>query len=157
MANEMNKVPCGGFKVGGGLSVNDGMLKMGCIVAAKVYRTWSTADQEGWIVPYEAFQTENALLTVDQDGYKFKILDCFVAILADYYEIDFNKDGTTKSLTSNLLLNLTASSFEVSALDKKLNVNINNKNYIAEEITLPEEMKHIPGFREKGYSLYTIG
>lgn len=27
MANEMNKVPCGGFKVGGGLSVNDAILK----------------------------------------------------------------------------------------------------------------------------------
>ena len=130
---------------------------MGCIIAAKVYRTWSIADQQGWIVPYEAFQTENALLTVDQDGYKIKILDCFVAILADYYKIDFNKDGTTKSLTCDLPSNLTASSFEVLEIDKKLNVQINGKNYIAEEITLPEEMKHIPGFREKGYSLYTIG
>ena len=27
MANEMNKVPCGGFKVGGGLSVDDAILK----------------------------------------------------------------------------------------------------------------------------------
>lgn len=27
MANEMNKVPCGGFKVGGGLSVEDKILK----------------------------------------------------------------------------------------------------------------------------------
>lgn len=157
MANETNKVPCGGFKVGGGLSVNDGMLKMGCIVAAKVYRTWSIADQQGWIVPYEAFQTENALLTIDQDGYKIKILDCFVAILAGYYEIDFNEDGTTKSFTYDLSLDLTASSFEVSETDKKLNVKINGKDFIAEEITLPEEMKHIPGFREKGYSLYTIG
>lgn len=133
------------------------MLKTGSIIAAKVYRTWAIADQKGWIVPYEAFQTENALLTADKDGYKIKILDCFVAILADYYEIDFNRDGTTKSFTFDLPSNLMASSFEVFETDERLNVQINGKNYIAEEITLPEEMKHIPGFREKGYSLFTIG
>lgn len=37
----MNKVPCGGFKVGGGLSVNDG------IVTPNFLRTFSVQDEEG--------------------------------------------------------------------------------------------------------------
>ena len=41
MANEMNKVPCGGFKVGGGLSVNDGML------TPNFLSTFSVQDEEG--------------------------------------------------------------------------------------------------------------
>ena len=51
MANEMNKVPCGGFKVGGGLSVNDGMLKMGCIIAAEVYKE-DNPTSVGLLIPY---------------------------------------------------------------------------------------------------------
>ena len=41
MANEMNKVPCGGFKVGGGLSVDDGML------TPNFLSTFLVQDEEG--------------------------------------------------------------------------------------------------------------
>ena len=51
MANEMNKVPCGGFKVGGGLSVNDGIVRTGGVCAL------ATLNNEiaGWIFPYDTF------------------------------------------------------------------------------------------------------
>lgn len=165
MANEMNKVPCGGFKVEGGLSIDDGILRTGNIVAAEVYRTHDIAEQVGWIVPYEVFQTENASLVFEDDDIRMEVFDCFPAILIAAYKIDFNEDKTVKSFTTLIPFDVNFNLFTVFNLVNKLTVNINdmggtlnfNKNFEAEEITLPEEMKQIPGFREKGYLLYRVG
>ena len=51
MANEMNKVPCGGFKVGGGLSVNDGIVRTGGVCALAT----SNNKIAGYIFPYDTF------------------------------------------------------------------------------------------------------
>lgn len=51
MANEMNKVPCGGFKVGGGLSVDDGIVRTGGVCALATLNNKIA----GWIFPYDTF------------------------------------------------------------------------------------------------------
>lgn len=51
MANEMNKVPCGGFKVGGGLSVDDGIVRTGGVCALATLNNKFS----GYIFPYDTF------------------------------------------------------------------------------------------------------
>ena len=66
MANEMNKVPCGGFKVGGGLSVNDGIVRTGGVCAL------ATLNNEiaGYIFPYDTFCFDKPITKIvfDEDG-----------------------------------------------------------------------------------------
>lgn len=64
MANEMNKVPCGGFKVGGGLSVNDGIVRTGGVCAL------ATLNNEfaGYIFPYDTFCFDKPITKIVFEG-----------------------------------------------------------------------------------------
>lgn len=95
MANEMNKVPCGGFKVGGGLSVNDGMLKMGCIIAAEVYIE-DNPTSVGLLIPYKAIQFDNPIVTqTREEGAQtltISVYDVFMGAELPFYKVILNKD-----------------------------------------------------------------
>ena len=105
MANEMNKVPCGGFKVGGGLSVDDGMLKMGCIVAAEVYIE-DNPTSVGLLLPYKAIQFDNPIVTQTREaGAKtltISVYDVFVGAELPFYKVIFNKDIEIKQASINI-------------------------------------------------------
>ena len=105
MANEMNKVPCGGFKVGGGLSVDDGMLKMGCIVAAEAYIE-DNPTSVGLLIPYKAIQFDNPIVTQTGEAgaqtLTISVYDVFVGAELPFYKVISNKDIEMKQASINI-------------------------------------------------------
>lgn len=109
MANEMNKVPCGGFKVGGGLSVDDGMLKMGNIIAAEVYKEGNHTSI-GLLIPYKAIQFDNPIVTQttrqEDQTLTISVYDVFVGAELPFYQVLLNKDIEIKQALINIDLEL---------------------------------------------------
>lgn len=149
------------------------MLKTGAIIAVEVYQTYNIGEQRGWIIPYETFQTENILMEWEEEWDEgitvtVALFDCFVSILISAYKIDFNRDNSVKSFETNngFFIDYTPRQcFAYKILEEaELSIHFSedgrinpNKSYVAKVITLPDELKQLPYFNEKGYYLYRIG
>lgn len=173
MANEMNKVPCGGFKVGGGVSVNDGMLKMGSIVAAEVYIE-DNPTSVGLLIPYKAIQFDNPIVTqtreVGAQTSTGSVYDVFVGAELPFYKVIFNKDKEIKqaSINSNQEVGraglFKVMQFKVVQKEShdsdisrvvlvdyfKANESI---NYDVTEMDIPDEIEEVLHFGGKGWFL----
>ena len=175
MANEMNKVPCGGFKVGGGLSVNDGMLKMGCIVAAKVYREDNPTREGnptsvGLLIPYKAIQFDNPIVTqtTEQDQtITVNLYDAFVGMLYTCYKVFCDKNRKIKQAVLNDSWATDIDSFEsmgsMGSIALKV-VTVRNIlradtpiTYSVFETNIPDEIEEVLHFGGKGWLLENKG
>ena len=170
MANEMNKVPCGGFKVGGGLSVNDGMLKMGCIVAAEVYIE-DNPTSVGLLIPYKAIQFDNPIVTrtMEQENQTItmNIYDAFVGIMYPWYKVIFDKnrkikqvllnDGTEPDVTSFTVgqSSMGSEAFKVVTMHGLREGE--QTTYILSETDIPDEIEEVLNFGGKGWFLENKG
>lgn len=167
MANEMNKVPCGGFKVGGGLSVNDGMLKMGCIVAAEVYIE-DDPTSVGLLIPYKAIQFDNLIFTqtLEQEGQTItmNLYDAFVGIICPWYKVIWDKNRKIKQVLLNDASESNVASFVVGQRSAGSNaVKIVTVDYIIVpdgqitcivfETNIPDEIEEVLHFGGKGWLL----
>lgn len=173
MANEMNKVPCGGFKVGGGLSVDDGMLKMGCIVAAEVYME-DNPTSVGLLIPYKAIQFDNPIVTQTREAgdqtLTISVYDVFVGAELPFYKVIFNKDIEIKQASINIdpevvragLFKVVQMSYihqESHDSDISRDVLVDyfeaNKsiNYNVAEMDIPDEIEEVLHFGGKGWFL----
>ena len=174
MANEMNKVPCGGFKVGGGLSVDDGMLKMGCIVAAEVYIE-DNPTSVGLLIPYKAIQFDNPIVAQTREAgaltLTISVYDVFVGAELPFYKVIFNIDIEMKQASINVNPEVVrAGLFKVvqeSLIDKFDDSNTFNRttvladyfeanksiNYTVMEMAIPDEIEEVLHFGGKGWVL----
>lgn len=173
MANEMNKVPCGGFKVGGGLSVDDGMLKMGCIVAAEVYIE-DIPTSVGLLIPYKAIQFDNPIVTQTREAgaqtSTISVYDVFVGAELRFYKVILNKDVEIKQASINIDPEVVrAGLFKVvqkfyihpESHDSDISGEVlvdyfaANKsiNYIVGEMDIPDEIEEVLHFGGKGWLL----
>lgn len=160
MANEMNKVPCGGFKVGGGLSVDDGIVRTGGVCALATLNNKIA----GWIFPYNTFCFDKPITKIvfDVDGAQkeqvvYDIIESlFVPIcklgvqsieqlrwkITDYHFINL-PDFYSYSLQS-----LIISEF----LGEKIMMGIDSKGEaFVNEIDIPTEIENIIHFGGKGW------
>lgn len=162
MANEMNKVPCGGFKVGGGLSVNDGIVRTGGVCAL------ATLNNEiaGWIFPYDTFCFDKPITKIviekTKDGAQQELVvydiieSLFVPIcklgvqsieqlrwkITDYHFINL-PDFYSYSLQSLIISEFSGG---------KMMMEINSKGEgIIFEIDIPTEIENIIHFGGKGW------
>lgn len=171
MANEMNKVPCGGFKVGGGLSVNDGMLKMGCIVAAEVYIE-DNPTPAGLLIPYKAIQFDNPIATraIEQEGQTITVnlYDAFVGMLYAWYTVICDKNRKIKQVLLDDVGKPGVASFGVSRESMGSNafkiVTLRNIlsadtiiTYSVVETNIPDEIEEVLHFGGKGWLLEDKG
>ena len=162
MANEMNKVPCGGFKVGGGLSVSDGIVRTGGVCALATLNNKFA----GWIFPYYTFCLDKPITKTvfeeTKDGAQQELVvydiieSLFVPIcklgvqsieqlrwkITDYHFLD-RPDFYSYSLQS-----LIISEF----LGKKMMMGIDSKGEaLVDEIDIPTEIENIIHFGGKGW------
>ena len=167
MANEMNKVPCGGFKVGGGLSVDDGMLKMGCIVAAEVYIE-DNPTSAGLLIPYKAIQFDNPIATqATEQGDQtitVNLYDAFVGIMYPWYKVILDKNRKIKQVLLNDAPEFDVASFVVNQESAGSNafkiVGVDyftapdaQTTYDAFETNIPDEIEEVLHFGGKGWLL----
>lgn len=167
MANEMNKVPCGGFKVGGGLSVNDGMLKMGCIVAAEVFQEGNPTSV-GLLIPYKAIQFDNPIVTQTlkqgDQTITMNLYDAFVGIMYPCYKVIWDKNRKIKQVLLNDTAELDIISFNVkqqsmgSEAFKIVTTDIikatdAQTTSIVFETDIPDEIEEVLHFGGKGWFL----
>ena len=162
MANEMNKVPCGGFKVGGGLSVNDGIVRTGGVCALATLNNKIA----GWIFPYDTFCFDKPITKIvfeeTKDGAQQELVvydiieSLFVPIckldvqsieqlrwkITDYYFIN-RPDFYPYSLQSLIIGEF---------LGKKMMMGIDSKSEaLVVEIDIPAEIENIIHFGGKGW------
>ena len=173
MANEMNKVPCGGFKVGGGLSVDDGMLKMGYIIAAEVYIE-DNPTSVGLLIPYKAIQFDNPIVTQAREaGAKtstISVYDVFFTFSLPIYKVIFNVDIEMKQASINVNPEVVRSAlFKVVQMSYIYQESHNsdiiravladyfeaNKSikYTVMEMAIPDEIEEVLHFGGKGWLL----
>ena len=170
MANEMNKVPCGGFKVGGGLSVNDGMLKMGCIVAAEVYIE-DNPKSVGLLIPYKAIQFDNPIVAQTRDKgaqtSTISVYDVFVGAELPFYKVIWDKNRKIKQVLLNDAAESDVASFHVASesmgsetfkivTTHDLRVD-EQTTYILSETDIPDEIEEVLNFGGKGWFLEDRG
>ena len=166
----MNKVPCGGFKVGGGLSVDDGMLKMGCIIAAEVYKE-DNPTSVGLLIPYKAIQFNNPIVTktIGQEDQTatMNLYDAFVGIMYPGYKVIWDKNRKIKQVLFNDDREPAAASFVVmrgfidsNAIEMVKVRNISGAgtqiSYAAFEKNIPDEIEEVLNFGGKGWFLEDI-
>ena len=173
MANEMNKVPCGGFKVGGGLSVNDGMLKMGSIVAAEVYIEGKPTSV-GLLIPYKTIQFDNPIVTQttrrEDQTTTISVYDVFMGVELPFYKVILNENAEMKQVSINFdpevvrpgLFKVVLKSRiyrEPNIFDIFGEVLVNylaegkSINYIAVDMDIPDEIEEVLHFGGKGWLL----
>ena len=167
MANEMNKVPCGGFKVGGGLSVDDGIVRTGGVCALATLNNKIA----GWIFPYDTFCFDKPITKIvfeeTEDGAQQELVvydiieSLFVPIcklgvqsieqlrwkITDYHFLD-RPDFYSYSLQS-LVVSEFSGQKVVMIIDQK------GEGFVF-EIDIPTEIENIIHFGGKGW-LYLGG
>ena len=98
MANEMNKVPCGGFKVGGGLSVSDGIVRTGGVCALATLNNKIT----GWIFPYDTFCFDKPITkivfkkTEDGEQQEVVVYDIIESLFVPICKLDMQSIGSSE-------------------------------------------------------------
>ena len=167
MANEMNKVPCGGFKVGGGLSVDDGMLKMGSIIAAEVY-VEDDPTSVGLLIPYKAIQFDNPIVTQTlkqgDQTITINLYDAFVGIMYPCYKVIFDKNRKIKQVLLNDTAEPDIISFDVKqesmgseafklVTTDSIKATDAQITYIVSGINIPDEIEEVLHFGGKGWFL----
>ena len=171
MANEMNNVQCGGFKGGGGLSVDDGMLKMGCIVAAEVYEEGNPTSV-GLLIPYKAIQFDNPIVTqtIKQEDQTITInlYDAFVGMMYPWYKVIFDKNREIKQVLLNATMESYVASFVVTSQSmgsetfKVVTTDVIKAtdaqiSYNVFERYIPDEIEEVLNFGGKGWFLEEKG
>ena len=171
MANEMNKVPCGGFKVGGGLSVNDGMLKMGYIITAEVYIE-DNPTRVGLLIPYKAIQFDNPIFTQtidmgDQTTITIDVYDSFVGVRFPNYKVIFSEDEKIKQASINvdgesspvcvqvgqMFTDNSGAAKTVDIQPFSSDTNAGEKYRYVVEMDIPDEIEEVLHFGGKGWFL----
>lgn len=167
MANETNKVPCGGFKVGGGLSVNDGMLKMGCIVGATVLNKSQSATL-GLMIPYKSIQFDNPLFTqtIKKTGQiiTMDLYDMFVGVEYSFYKAIIDDNKEIKQVLPNdnaepeIASFVVAQEFNDSKAIKAVTIRSfmgdqTQETYTVTEIIIPDEIEEVLHFGGRGWFL----
>ena len=162
MANEMNKVPCGGFKVGGGLSVDDGIVRTGGVCALATLNNKFA----GWIFPYDTFCFDKPITKIvfeeTKDGAQRELVvydiieSLFVPIcklgvqsieqlrwkITDYHFLD-RPDFYSYSLQS-LVVSEFSGQKAVMVIDQK------SEGFVF-EIDIPAEIENVIHFGGKGW------
>ena len=96
MANEMNKVPCGGFKVGGGLSVDDGIVRTGGVCALPILNN----EIAGWIFPYDTFCFDKPITTIvfekteEEELQEMVVYDIIESLFVPICKLDMQSIGS---------------------------------------------------------------
>ena len=162
MANEMNKVPCGGFKVGGGLNVDDGIVRTGGVCALATLNN----KVAGWIFPYNTFCFDKPITKIvfkkTEDGEPQEVVvydiieSLFVPIckldvqsieqlrwkITDYHFINL-PDFYSYSLRSLLIS-------EFSGQKVIMEIDLKGEGFVF-EIDIPAEIENVIHFGGKGW------
>ena len=155
----------------GGLSVNDGMLKMGCIIAAEVY-TEDGSTNVGLLIPYKAIQFDNPIVTqtMEQEDQTItmNLYDAFVGMLYPWYKVIWDKNRKIKQVLLNDAAEPDVASFVVNQQSAGSNafkiVGVNHFmapdaqiSYIVFETNIPDEIEEVLHFGGKGWFLEDKG
>ena len=151
----------------GGLSVNDGMLKMGCIIAAEVYKE-DNPTSVGLLIPYKAIQFDDPIVTqamVQGDQtITMNLYDAFVGIMYPWYKVIWDKDRKIKQVLLNDAAEPDVASFAVlresmgSNAFKMVTVHYiiapdKQTTYTLFETDIPDEIEEVLNFGGKGWFL----
>ena len=160
-------------KSGGGLSVSDGMLKMGCIVAAEVYIE-DNPTSVGLLIPYKAIQFDNPIVAQTREAgaqtLTISVYDVFVGAELPFYKVILNKDIEMKQASINVNPEVVrAGLFKVVQMsyihqeshDSNISRTVSadyfeaNKsiNYTVMEMAIPDEIEEVLHFGGKGWLL----
>ena len=165
MANEMNKVPCGGFKVGGGLSVDDGIVRTGGVCALVTLNNKSA----GWIFPYDTFCFDKPITkivleeTTDEAQQEFVVYDIIESLFVPICKLDVQSIGSLDQfewkIIDHHLINLSELySYSIQSLvicessGQKAMMVIGAKGEgLVFKIDIPAEIENIIHFGGKGW------
>lgn len=158
-------------KSGGGLSVNDGMLKMGCIIAAEVYKEGNPTSI-GLLIPYKAIQFDNPIVTQttrqEDQTTTMNLYDAFVGVMYPWYKVIFDKDRKIKQVLLNTDMEPDEASFVVSSQSmdsetfKLVTMHVirgvdTQQTYPVFETNIPDEIEEVLHFGGKGWFLEVKG
>lgn len=165
MANEMNKVPCGGFKVGGGLSVDDGIVRTGGVCALATLNNEFT----GWIFPYDTFCFDKPITkivleeTTDEAQQELVVYDIIESLFVPICKLDVQSIGSLDQfewkIIDHHLINLSELySYSIQSLvicessgQKAMMVIGAKREGFVFKIDIPAEIENIIHFGGKGW------
>ena len=166
--NDMNtptKVPCGGFKVGGGLSVDDGIVRTGGVCALATLNNKSA----GWIFPYDTFCFDKPITkivfkeTTDEAQQEFVVYDIIESLFVPICKLDVQSIGSLDQfewkIIDHHLINLSELySYSIQSLvigefsgQKAIMVIDAASQGFVSEIDIPAEIENIIHFGGKGW------
>ena len=162
MVNEMNKVPCGGFKVGGGLSVDDGVVRTGGVCALATLNNKIA----GWIFPYDTFCFDKPITkivfkeTEDGEQQEMVVYDIIESLFVPICKLDVQSIEQLRwKITDHHPINLSEIySYSIQSLvihefsgQKAIMVIDPKSEGLVFEIDIPTEIENIIHFGGKGW------
>ena len=158
-------------KSGGGLSVNDGMLKTGCIVAAEAYIE-DNPTSVGLLIPYKAIQFDNPIVTQTlkqgDQTITVNLYDAFVGIMYPCYKVIFDKNRKIKQVLLNDTAEPDIISFDVKqesmgseafkiVTTDSIKATDAQTSYMVSGTDIPDEIEEVLNFGGKGWFLEDNG
>ena len=160
MANEMNKVPCGGFKVGGGLSVNDGIVRTGGVCALATLNNKFS----GWIFPYDTFCFDKPITKIvfektEEEQQEMVVYDIIESLFVPICKLDMQSIGSLEwKITDHHPINVqdflsySLQSLVISEISgQKMIIAIDKSEAGVYEIDIPAEIENVIHFGGKGW------
>ena len=155
----------------GGLSVDDGMLKTGCIVAAEVYKE-GNPESVGLLIPYKAIQFDNPIVTQTlkqgDQTITANLYDAFVGIMYPCYKVLFDKNRKIKQVLLNDTAEPDIISFDVkqesmgseafkTVTTDSIKATDAQTYYMVFGTDIPDEIEEVLHFGGKGWFLEEDG